>query len=154
MGGGVRPQRYNIRTVCSIPCVQYTIGRLALFALANECSRRGLCFFSHRRFISQRCQFTIVSPDSAVRGQTQSARAAAHTARPAPEPRAPGGDAALTQAGAFLTMLYSIEHAAFEHKDQIDSMPPDEEVLKLEKKQESFVIAWREASSWRRTAGC
>ena len=43
MGGGVRPQRYNIRTVCSIPCVQYTIGRLALFALANECSRRGLC---------------------------------------------------------------------------------------------------------------
>ena len=57
MGGGVRPQRYNIRTGCSIPRVfnipLWWVDSYYLLTLANECLGRGAemadgMLFSHR----------------------------------------------------------------------------------------------------------
>jgi hypothetical protein len=42
---------------------------------------------------------------------------------------------AIAQVGAMITMLYCVEHAAFEHKDEVDATPNDEEVLAQEERE-------------------
>ena len=42
---------------------------------------------------------------------------------------------AIVQVGAMVTMLYCVEHAAFEHKGEVEATPNDEEVLAQEDRE-------------------
>jgi len=54
----------------------------------------------------------------------------------------------LTQTFAGITMLYAVEHAAFEHKSEIDSMADDEEVLALERETAAHEMLVEEITRW------
>ena len=58
---------------------------------------------------------------------------------------------AIAQVGAMVTMLYCVEHAAFEHKGEVEATPNDEEVLAQEDREAEHLRLYAGSAGPRRT---